>query len=383
MDRIRKFILFRLVYPFFYRLCALRPVKKSKVVFVEVRGKKLDGSFRMIVSWLNHRRPDMDKKAVFLEWGRCGQIRYLCNCIHMIYEISDAGTVFIAEACNVLGAVPKRKGTKVIQLWHGCGAFKKFGCSTAELRWGAGRKELEKYPNYGNMDIITVSSPEVSWAYEEAMGVDSDRIYPVGVSRTDIFFKKAFLEKAAQKLNQVVPDKGSRKVILYAPTFRGTLENPVSCEEFPWALFARQFGRDALLLVKHHPFVKNVPEIPRECRDCVFDVTGEMTIEELLCVSDLCISDYSSLIFEYSLFERPMIFFAPDIEDYQDWRGFYYPYEEMTPGPVCTDAETLMKEISAVFTGFDRKKVREFRERFMCACDGHATDRIMKLALDD
>lgn len=383
ISRLKKFILFRIFYPLFYRLCCLRPVKQDKVLFIEVRGEKLDGSFQMILSWLNRKRPNICKNAVYLGWGRCGGIRYLMNCLDMIYEMSDARAVFISEACNVLGAVPKRRETKVVQLWHGCGAFKKFGYSTAEMKWGADRRELEKYPNYKNMDIITVSSPEVAWAYEEAMGVSPDKIYPTGVSRTDIFFRKNFRKKAGEKLDQAAGQIGNRKVILYAPTFRGELNDARSCEDFPWDLFAGRYGSEAVLLVKHHPFVKVRPQIPENCRDCIFDVTDSMKIEELLCVSDLCISDYSSLVFEYSLMERPMIFFAPDMEDYKDWRGFYYPYEEMTPGPVCVDAETLMEEISKSFNGFDRQKVRDFRDRFMCACDGHATDRIMKLALDE
>jgi CDP-ribitol ribitolphosphotransferase len=378
LKSIKKIVLFRFLYPVVYKVCALRPVKKNKILFIEIHGTKLDGSFNMIISWLNHNKPNVQKKAVFLGWGRCRRMHYLLNCLHMIYELSDSSVVFITEACNVLGAVPKRKETKVIQLWHACGAFKKFGYSTAELKWGVGRKELEAYPNYKNMDMITVSSPEVIWAYEEAMGIETTKIYPIGVSRTDIFFKNKFKEKAQKKLKQLIPGVGARKVILYAPTFRGRLVEARSCEVFPWIDFVEKFGDEAVLLVKHHPFVKSPPRIPEVCRTCVFDVTDDLTIEELICVSDMCISDYSSLIFEYSLMEKPMIFFAPDIADYEDWRGFYYPYEEMTPGPVCEDSQTLFDAIENTLENFDVQKIREFREKFMRSCDGHATERIMK-----
>lgn len=81
-----------------------------------------------------------------------------------------------------------RKETIVTQLWHGCGAFKKFGMSTAELIFGDDRKTLEKYPYHGNYTYVTVSSPEVVWAYEEAMSLQDKRawlcqpVFPVRIS---------------------------------------------------------------------------------------------------------------------------------------------------------------------------------------------------------
>ncbi len=84
------------------------------------------------------------------------------------------------------------------------------------------------------------------------------------------------------------------------------------------------FGDTHDKLITQHPIVKNRPAVPEECADFAFDVSDKAGINELLCGADLVISDYSSLVFEYSLFERPMIFFACDREDYADWRGCYY-----------------------------------------------------------
>ena len=104
-----------------------------------------------------------------------------------------------------------------------------------------------------------------------------------------------------------------------------------------------------------------------------------MNIEDLICVSDVCISDYSSLIFEYALFERPMLFFAYDLDNYFDWRGFYYPYDELAPGPIVTTNKEIVAYIQSLKGGFDPTRVRQFKEKFMGACDGHATEKILKL----
>ena len=135
-------------------------------------------------------------------------------------------------------------------------------------------------------------------------------------------------------------------------------------------------GGEYVLLVKQHPIVKMRPPIPEGAKGFAFDVSDSCTIEDLICVCDICISDYSSLIYEYSLMDRPMVFFAYDLEEYGDWRGFYYDYEELTPGPVVRTTGEVISWIRE--EKFDMEQVRAFRKRFMSACDGHATERLLK-----
>jgi len=207
--------------------------------------------------------------------------------------------------------------------------------STADLIFGDNRKNQEKFPNYRNLAYVTVSSPEISWAYEEAMNLKNTdtQIVSTGISRTDVFYDKNFIEAAAEAVYSVCPKARSKKIILYAPTFRGRVAKAQTPDCLDIAAMKEALGDEYFLLLKHHPFVKKRPEIPEDCQDFAMDVTKELDIDKLLCVSDVCISDYSSLIFEYSLFERPMIFFAYDLDEYFDWRGFYYNYDELTPGP--------------------------------------------------
>lgn len=253
--------------------------------------------------------------------------------------------------------------------------------STADLIFGDNRKNQEKFPNYRNLAYVTVSSPEISWAYEEAMNLKNTdtQIVSTGISRTDVFYDKNFIEAAAEAVYSVCPKARSKKIILYAPTFRGRVAKAQTPDCLDIAAMKEALGDEYFLLLKHHPFVKKRPEIPEDCQDFAMDVTTELDIDKLLCVSDVCISDYSSLIFEYSLFERPMIFFAYDLDEYFDWRGFYYNYDELTPGPIVKTTEEIIDYIQHLDTRFNPSQVRAFREKFMSACDGHATDRILEL----
>ena len=97
-------------------------------------------------------------------------------------------------------------------------------------------------------------------------------------------------------------------------------------------------------------------------------------------VADICISDYSSLVFEYALFERPIIFFAFDLEDYIDNRGLYYDFDEITPGPICKTNDEMIDYIRNIEEKFDKQEVVDFKQKFMCSCDGHSTERILQFA---
>lgn len=381
--KVGQILMFRIVFPLGYKhYIKGKKIKRKKAVFVEVRFDEITDSFRLVYDRM--KADGFDVHEQFIENIKPGKWGYIKRCLRMLEDISDAHYVFLNDACNVTSCIPLRKGTKIYQLWHACGAFKKFGMSTAELIFGDNRKTLEKYPNYGNLSYVTVSSPEVIWAYEEAMNLKDTKtqVVATGVSRTDVFYDQHFIEQSKAAVYSVCPAAENKKIILYAPTFRGRVAKAESPDCLDIPAMKRALGDEYVLLIKHHPFVKQPPVVPEDCADFAMDVTKSLEIDQLLCASDVCVSDYSSLIFEYSLFERPMIFFAYDLDDYFDWRGFYYNYDELTPGPVVKETEEIIDYIRHLDARFDQAQVHAFKEKFMSSCDGHATDRIMALVLN-
>ena len=378
--KVGQILMFRIVFPLGYKhYIKGKKIKRKKAVFVEVRFDEITDSFRLVYDRM--KADGFDVHEQFIENIKPGKWGYIKRCLRMLEDISDAHYVFLNDACNVTSCIPLRKGTKIYQLWHACGAFKKFGMSTAELIFGDNRKSLEKYPNYGNLSYVTVSSPEVIWAYEEAMNLKDTKtqVVATGVSRTDVFYDQHFIEQSKAAVYSVCPAAENKKIILYAPTFRGRVAKAESPDCLDIPAMKRALGDEYVLLIKHHPFVKQPPVVPEDCADFAMDVTKSLEIDQLLCASDVCVSDYSSLIFEYSLFERPMIFFAYDLDDYFDWRGFYYNYDELTPGPVVKETEEIIDYIRHLDARFDQAQVHAFKEKFMSSCDGHETDRIMAL----
>ena len=378
-DPLYKLIVFKWVFPHVYKKHAAAPVDERKVVFVELRLPKLTNSFKVLYDTL-YRDYDFDLHCHFLRNTYVKRRQYRRNVKAMLADIATAKYVFFDEATNVNGCFKMRPETVVTQLWHGCGAFKKFGFSTADAIFGASRKEMEKYPFNRNYTRVTVSSPEVVWAYEEAMQYtpESGVVKALGSSRTDIFYDQKVIDRAYENLYSLMPQAKGKKVILYAPTFRGRVAKATTPRVLIPEFMKYVLGDEYVLLFKHHPLVRKRPKITDYCADFALDVTDTMTIEDLLCVADICISDYSSLVFEYSLFEKPMIFLAHDLENFFDWRGFYYDYNELAPGPIVENTTGVIDYILHLEERFDRARVHEFRRKFMSSCDGHATERIME-----
>ena len=378
LRRIRKHYRYKVYFPKVYSSYCTEPVQENKVLFLEIRFTKLSNSFELIYKALEESG-EYDLKCSYVQFNFIRGREFTQRVNEMLKELATAKYVFVDDASLILSSIPLRKETVAINLWHACGAFKKFGRSTAELKFGSSAATLDKYPNYGNLTHVTVSSPEVIWAYEEAMHLPKGIVKATGVSRTDQFYDKEFVESRKQKLYEIMPEAKDKKVILYAPTFRGHVATASSPDRIDFERFCRELGNEYVIVCKHHPFVKNPPIIPEELQHFARDLTKYLSIEDLLCCADICISDYSSLVFEYSLFEKPMIFYAYDYDNYCDWRGFYYDYSEFTPGPVVQTEDELLNSIKNIDTQFDKQKVIDFKEKFMGSCDGHATERIIAL----
>lgn len=376
-----KLLTLRLLYPITYLICATRPVQTDRVVFIELRQSTLSNNFRLIYDRLE-KTGGYDLRLCCLRRGFSGTGSYISACLHMVRQVACARYVFISEGSTVFSCLPIRKKTTVIQTWHGCGALKRVGMSALGNGGNVVGSAWERriFPMCRHMDFITISSPHVAWAYEEAFDLhkgDGQRIVAAGTSRTDVFFIPERIAAARKRIRDLVGAPDDVKLVLYAPTFRGETTRPVMPDRLDIEQMRRELDGKYMLLIKHHPVFPQGQTIPEECARFAFDMTAE-SIDDLLMAADICISDYSSLVFDYSLLDRPMIFFIYDVDEYMDWRGLYYPFEEFCPG---ISAATTQEVISAIRSPllFDAQRMAAFREKQMSACDGHATDRIIAL----
>ncbi|MCR5102169.1 MAG: CDP-glycerol glycerophosphotransferase family protein [Butyrivibrio sp.] len=369
----------KVAFPLIFDLASTKPIEENKVIFLELRLPALSNSFQELYDELT-RNYDLNIHCHFFRIGFVTKDEQYKRFKEFIEDAATAKYLIYAEGSDVHACIKKRKGQHIMNTWHAAGAFKRFGLSTADKLFGDSYEEAKCFPSHGDYDMVTVSSPEVVWAYAEAMDKkdNPECIKPIGLSRTDVFYRQETIDSAYEHLYDIMPQARGKKVISYAPTFRGRSAQALTPDMLDVGKFYDELKDDYVLIFKHHPIVHNRPQIPAQYSDFCVDFTDFLTIEELICVTDIMIADYSSTIFEYSIFEKPMVFFAYDLYNYFDWRGFYYNYDELTPGPVCFTNKEVIDYIKHVDERFDKAEVHAFRERFMSSCDGHATERIMK-----
>ena len=212
---------------------------------------------------------------------------------------------------------------------------------------------------------------------------DSGILVPVGVSRTDRFYDPKLEEGSRAKLLEEFPQIGNKKIIFYAPTYRGRTSKAKAPKALDVNAMAQALGDEYVLLIKHHGFAAaDRPVIPEGLENTfAFDMNKNtvLGIEALLSLADICVTDYSSIGFEYALLERPLIFFAFDLDEYMDQRGMYWDYDEITPGPVCRTTEEMVDYIENLDERFDLAEIQAFKEKYVGACDGHSTERTIAL----
>ena len=270
-----------------------------------------------------------------------------------------------------------RDGARYVQVWHACGAFKKFGYSVLDKTFGADQAFVDKLPIHTNYDRCLISAARFAPFYAEAFGQPIEKFdASLGIPRTDVFFGERRAD-AEQRARRRYPAAAGRRTILYAPTFRGeSIPKARSPQDLDLAELHAAIGTDHVVLLRQHPFVRSAAPIEPELRDFVIDVSDYPDINELMLISDILVTDYSSAIYEYALLGRPMGFFAPDHAAYEAERGFYFDYQTGVPGPVFETTEEVAAWLQA--GAFDLDRVARFRDESFDVADGRATERFIE-----
>jgi CDP-ribitol ribitolphosphotransferase len=244
--------------------------------------------------------------------------------------------------------------------------------------FGADEALTSRVRIHANYDICLIGSQTATPHYAEAFGQPPERfVSRLGIPRTDLFSDADATARAAAQVRQRYGLPPNRRVVLYAPTFRGErVTRARHSEELDLGELRRELGDGFVLLVRQHPFVRSASPIGAQLAGFAFDVSDHPDINELMLVSDILVTDYSSAIFEYSLLERPMAFFAPDLDAYERERGFYFDYRSGVPGPVFTETRELA---SWLRNGpVDLERVRRFRDASFEVADGRASRRFVE-----
>ncbi|MCO7203477.1 CDP-glycerol glycerophosphotransferase family protein [Microbacterium sp. CnD16-F] len=345
-------------------------VKPGRILFASDQRLRIEGNLRRVQERIVERglqdRFDMKYSFRLPRSGGWG------TTLRIIYLLATSEIVLLDDYFGILKSLRMDPRTKVIQLWHAGSGFKSVGYS----RFGNLGSPKLWHPHRQYTFAIT-GSEHLRHVYAEAFGIEEAAVIPTGLPRVDWFLDTTLRDRFLTTFATEYPQIAGKKVVLFAPTFRGrsiyTAFYDYSQIDFD-ALY-EVCGDDTVVLFRMHHFVKNPIEIPEQYQDRFFDFTHYPDGLNLLHATDVLITDYSSIIYEFSLLDRPMLFFAPDKVNYAATRGFHRDYDETAPGRV---ADTFDDVIDALRTGeFEQEKVAEFRRLNFDRVDTGAADRVI------
>lgn len=282
--------------------------------------------------------------------------------------------------------IPK-KSQVYVQCWHGT-PLKRLGydITNSDNAMNSVKEIREKYrTDAQRFSYILSPCRFVTETFASAWNLKKTgkeaAILETGYPRND--FLNDFSQEDVLRIRENIGLKDeTRKIILYAPTWRDNqydskkgyvYDNPVD-----FAYLREQLGKDYVILFRAHYLVADQFDF-EQYKDFVLDVSKYDDINELYVVSDLLITDYSSVFFDYAILKRPMLFYMYDMEAYRDeMRGFYLDIHDL-PGPIVkTEAELAEAVCAASVAGADMESIETFNQEYNLMNDGNAAMRFVE-----
>ncbi len=327
-------------------------IKQNQITFITLEDSTLQSDLKMIYDQLVG---DYNIKVVALPFKKntiISNLQYMFNTFVQLYYMYQSKLVIINNNNYVISQF-KRKGVKVLQVWHATGAIKKFGNC------------LNRTYKIQNYDYILSTSDYWINPYCVAFNATNENIYTTGIPRIDDLFSKI------QNKNQIInkyPQLKDKKVVLYAPTFRGNIYNGFTLPAFDEQEFINSLPENYVLVCKYHPLVqsKTIPSHERILH------MHDADLYELFVLSDSLISDYSSIMLDYLLLDKAFYFYIPDVKEYQETVGLFIDFNDFT-NHVYYDFESLKQNIQ------NSKIDTTIKHKFFEHIDNNNTSRVVTL----
>lgn len=366
------------------------PRKQKLIIFESFHAKQYSDSPRAIYEYMKEHHKDfrllwsIDKQAeeIFKDF----QVPYIRR-FTVRWFLTFPRAKYWVNNVRLPGWMPKPEETVYIQTWHGT-PLKKLGVDIEEIHMpgtntGAYKKNFVLESR--KWDYLVSPNPYSTEIFTRAFHYRGE-VIESGYPRNDVLSNYSDTLISSLKQSLGIPEE--KKVMLYAPTWRDNefYQRGKYKFEFQFDLenWKKEYGDEWVLLSRMHYLVAENFDFSAH-EGTVYDVSAYPDIRDLYLISDLMITDYSSVFFDYAILNRPIVFFMYDLEIYRDQlRGFYIDIQEEAPGPIVQTEEELFQAINSLMdSSVDlNPKFSSFKNKFSSLEDGHATKRVVEAFLE-
>ncbi len=368
------------LYGLIFRCMRVMPLKE-KAVFFMVHDCKFHGNLRYVHDTMKHTNPEiarvvLSKKRMLTAKGSNAFSRGLSAAMGQLrfwfvtnYHLATARYVFLNDNFLPMAYMNFRDEVKLIQLWHGAGAFKRFGLDTET------DPLVRELVSKGNrrIDYIPVTAEHIVPIYESAMGVPVENIFNDGIPLMDYYFSEKLQSAALARLYKTYPELQGKKVVFYCPTFRTDAEdNDAVLSHFDCERLLEELGEEYVICLRFHP--QRTPKRPDRWPERCYDLTDYEDIKAIYSAADVMITDYSCTAVEYALLKKPLLFYAYDFEKYD--RGCYVDYEAL-PGGIQRTMPDLIAAVKKPEAGLQNAEYF-VRQHFDCELKYGYSQRLLE-----
>jgi CDP-ribitol ribitolphosphotransferase len=362
----------------FAMINALSPKRGNRILFMSETKEVLWGNIQAIDTRLKERNLT-ERFHIDYSFRRVvGQHQSILSWFATMHRIAQADYIFTDDYAPILGFIKLSPKVKLIQVWHAGIGFKAVGY----CRFG---KKGSPYPMESCHKKYTNSlagSAEMVKVFEEVFGIEGSAILPIGIPRLDGFLDPDRIEAFRTAFYTKNPTLKEKKIILFAPTYRGVGQASAyyNYEKIDFDKLYDFCGAEYVVLMKMHPFIIEGPPV-KGYEDRILDFSDFPEINDLYYVTDILITDYSSSYYEYSLLQRPILFYTYDRTIYEVSRGVHQYVKDSAPGKVCDTFDELLDALRN--QDFELEKTKTFVKNNFGEYDNHATDRLIDAILLD
>ncbi|MGN0243245.1 MAG: CDP-glycerol glycerophosphotransferase family protein [Lachnospiraceae bacterium] len=378
----RKRTRYRMLYS---RVFMKMPMIDNLVVFESFLGRNYSDSCKYIYRYLRDAYPDeyrfvwiRDKNVKLKIDGKAKIVRRFS----LAYFYYLARAKYWVNNMRQPNWLQKREGTIMLETWHGT-PLKKLVFDMEDVYSANPKYKKQFYKQSRKWDYLISDNAFSTKVFQSAFLFECEKILELGYPRNDLLYEDN-REELSVSIRQQLGIPFDKKTILYAPTWRDDEFYQPGQYKFQLKLdlhkMREYLGEEYVVLLRTHYFIADHLDVDG-LDGFAYNVSDYPDITELYLISDVCITDYSSVFFDYANLKRPMLFFTYDLEKYRDMlRGFYIDIESDLPGPLLYTTEEVIHAIQNIegVTEKYAEKYKKFYEKFCSLDDGEAAKRVVE-----
>lgn len=361
-----------------------QPVKENVILFETFMAKNYSDSPKYIYEYIAQNHPEYECVWAINDGAKIPYGAKTVKRFSFQYAYYLAVSKYLVFNVRPPLWYRKREEQVFLETWHGT-PLKRLVFDQEEVTSASPKYKQQFYRQRKDWDFLVSANPFSTKTFRSCFLYEGEML-EYGYPRNDILYWPN-KDEIAQQLKEKLGIPKDKKTILYAPTWRDDQHYGSGQYKFELALdlklMKERLQDDYVVLLRTHHYISDHIDVSG-LGDFVINLSSYDDISEIYLISDICITDYSSVFFDYANLKRPILFYTYDFDKYKNQlRGFYIDMNTEVPGPLLYTSEQVVQAIEDIdeITEEYKERYDQFYDRFCCYDDGHASEHVAEAML--